>query len=113
MSEFKVPYTTLTIQGNLTGIYHMFAWPHNNVSMWITNHRFSIWYDAHYNEWAVGLDLDREDGLNPGMYVPISGPHEECPDNVQNEWRLFDGVGYLQLPVGYVFVECVKGKFLL
>ena len=85
---------------------------HNNVSIWTKSDRYSIWYDAHYNEWSVGFDLDRIDNISPGMYVPISSPYEECPDNVQNEWRLFDGTGYLQLPAGYVFIECVKGKVL-
>ena len=82
----------------------------NNASLWGKTDQKSIWYKAPENRWYISSENERDTIYSPDMFVPISSPDEECPDTVQDEWRLYDGIGYLQLPSGYVFVDCVKGK---
>lgn len=67
-----------------------------------------------YKLWAIGKFPYLGTNDNVDMYVPLTevDPSEECPNDVVEDWLLYDGIGYLQLPDGYVFLDCVRGKMI-
>ena len=78
----------------------------NGQRYWMSSEGNAIWYSSDV-DWSIGASEDFGT-TTASLYVPIKDPSKECPhDNLQSNWRYYDGINWIEDVNNSVLVQCV------